>query len=1307
MQKNSLKIVLCLGWTVSLLSLAAQKNLSTESNVATLNQAPVSHIVSANNEPLPLQLKKAEYNPSKQFLPYYTVTKETNLNQSAEAVLTDIVVKPVSPEYASILKNVFDKYLTTDFQLQEVTGISGNTRFNNYQLIPFRRTAAGTYEELVKYAVNWRFVNNRMPNILNAVNTKTASVLATGNWYKIGLSKTGVYKLDRAFLQNMGIDVTNLNPKNIRIYGNGGSMLPYKNNKFRYDDLEENAIEVVGENDNTFDNTDYVLFYAKGFENWRHQSSAPGLHFDYSTNYDSDSAYYFINVDLGLGKRINTVPASTNLSHNKSTSSFDYYNFHETNTTNFLKSGRDFVGEYFDINGTYSFNFQDGNFVIGDSVKVFTSLVARANNILVEFNVNSNGFSKSEQILGPNLNYSLADYGSPGSIYLKYLNTTSSNINVSINKTSGAGTVGWLDKVIVNARRNLVFNTTQFNFRDERVAAPGNICEYNLITNNSNGTLRVWNVSDYILPFSQSFVSNASNLTFKTPNDSLLEFVIFNENTCYTPKYMGKVANQNLHAITKADYIIVCPPAFTSLAQRLANLHQANEQMSYAVVTTDQVYNEFGSGRRSAIAIRDFARMVYTRSLNDPDKLKYLLLMGDGSYYVKEWYKNGNTSVIPTYQTKNFLSITLSTVSDDFYGMLDATEGPDENDDNISMGLMDIGVGRLPAKTFDEANGMVNKIETYYKKNTTLNPNSLDKNDQPQGEWRQTLTFLADDEDNSEHMRQANDFAGLIEQNHPQYNIEKIFLDSYQQISTPGGQRYPDAYNDMQNSIQKGTLLFNYTGHGGEVGLTAERLIDIPTINSWKNRDKLPLFVTGTCEFSRYDDPDRTSAGELCVLNPNGGAVSMITTVRIAFSTVNAAFNQKLLENMFAKNQDGSFPTIGDVVRKTKAYTGSNPLNMNFHLLGDPALTLAYPRQSTRTTFVNNKNVSIASDTISGLEKVTVKAFVSDTLGNKLGNFNGVVYITVFDKPQKVVCLLNDQSSIVGGGPFNFFQQRSVLFKGKSSVKNGDFEFSFIVPKDVNTAYGIGKISYYAYNLNEDAGGYSNKIIVGGFDNNAIPDNVGPSLKLYMNDKNFVNGGTTDENPNMIADLFDESGFNVSGNGIGHEMTAVLDENTSKPVVLNDYYEAGLDNYRTGTIRYPFKNLKPGNHTLTLKVWDIQNNSANATTDFVVAESAEMALNHVLNYPNPFANRTKFFFEHNQSGASLNVNIQIYTVSGKLAKTISQTVKAETFRPDGIEWDGKDDYGDKLAKGVYIYKLQISDEKNKKAEKIEKLVILN
>lgn len=1295
----------------------AQKSVekNTDLSVATNNSPVASNIIQSSNELLPITLKNAAYNPAKAFLPYYTIQKETPSGQIAIPVLNIKRVAPVNGTYSTLLKKNFDRFLSSEFSLTDVSGFSGSAFLNTYQLVPFRKTMSGSYEELLDYSITWKLTSGTQRLATPSSAFKSNSILATGTWYKIGLTKSGVYKLDKNFLTAMGVNISSINPKNIRIYGNGGTSLPLKNNGFRYDDLEENTIEVIGESDNTFDNGDYVLFYATGSDNWKHKPLSSELHYEFVTNYGSDSSFYFVNFDLGPGKRFNssnTLGASLNLSHNRSSNSYDFFDYHELNTTNFLKSGREFFGEYFDINNSYSFNFQSPNLVLNDTARVYTSMIARSNNLMVDFTLNSNGFVKSDQILGPNLNFSLADYGSAGTLFLKYLNNNANNISASITKTSGSGTVGWLDKVIVNARRNLVFNGSQFNFRDERIIGSGNICEYTL-TNNSTSTVKIWNVTNRTNPVLQTYNANGNILNFKASSDSLIEYVLFSDASALVPKYIGTVANQNLHSIAFADYVIVCPPQFLALAQRLAKVHQLNEGLTYAIATTTQIYNEFSSGRTENTAIRDFARMIYSRSINGPDKLKYLLLMGDGSFRTKEWYLSNNTSLVPVYQTKNSLSITNSVVSDDFFGMMDANEGPDENDDNISMGVMDVGVGRFPAKSFQEAEAIVNKIELYYRKNPNFNPAATtiyNKNEgipYPQGDWRQVLTFVADDEDNSEHMRQADDFARSIEEAHPQYNIEKIFLDAYQQISTPGGQRYPDAYTEMQNRIQKGTLVYNYTGHGGEVGLTAERFVDIPTINGWNNIDKLPLFITGTCEFSRYDDPDRTSAGELCVLNHQGGAVSMITTVRIAFSTINASFNQKLIDFLYTKNQDGTMPALGDVIRKTKAYAGSNPLNMNFHLLGDPALVLAYPKFETRTNQVNNTNVTLTKDTISGLEKVTVKGYVSDSMGNKLGNFNGIIYPTVYDKSQQIVCLLNDQTSIINGGPFRFNQRKSVLYRGKARVNNGDFEFSFIVPKDVNTAYGLGKISYYAHNGQEDAGGFCDSVVIGGFNNNAVADADGPSIKLFMNDKRFVNGGTTDENPIMLAELFDVSGFNISGNGIGHEMTAILDENTSKPVILNDYYEASLDDYQSGGIRYPFKSLSSGQHKLSLKVWDIQNNSSTTSVDFVVAEKAEMALNHVLNYPNPFSTRTKFFFEHNQANTSLDVNIQIFTVSGKLAKTIKQTVKGDSFRPEGIEWDGRDDYGDKLAKGVYIYKVQISDNQNKKAEKIEKLVILN
>jgi hypothetical protein len=402
-------------------------------------------------------------------------------------------------------------------------------------------------------------------------------------------------------------------------------------------------------------------------------------------------------------------------------------------------------------------------------------------------------------------------------------------------------------------------------------------------------------------------------------------------------------------------------------------------------------------------------------------------------------------------------------------------------------------------------------------------------------------------------------------------------------------------------------------------------------------------------------------------------------------------------------------PALGDMVRLTKVKSGIQFYFLNFHLLGDPALRLAYPQEKVYTTQINNKIITPTTyDTISALSKVTVKGYIGNKSGIKLNTFNGVLYPTVFDKEQLITCLGNDPSSLIGGTiPFVFYLQKNIIYKGKVEVVNGDFSFSFIVPKDITYNFDLGKLSYYAHNGIIDAGGYNKNFYVGGSSTSVLPDNAGPNIGLYLNDKKFVSGGTTNDKPHLYAEVSDSSGINTVGTGIGHDVTAILDENSSKPIVLNDYYEANLNSYQSGKIKYPFDQLSEGNHRLSLKVWDVQNNSNTAYTDFVVAPSAEMALTHVLNYPNPFTTRTKFFFENNQCCQTLKVIIQIFTISGKVVKTIDQTLTNEGFRSDGIDWDGKDDFGDKLAKGVYVYKLSVTGTDNKKAEKIEKLVILN
>jgi len=1288
----------------------AQKTVSLKSSENSVSFAtPVSNITkttTADSALLKLELKNALYDQQKNNFPYYLISKKTGYTQTASPKLIIKKTKLVTGNAALIIKKQFTKFITNAFQIIETPSLSRNENLNHYKLYPFRLNDRGEPEELTEYEITWQITNNNN-RLSSSIPFKNNSILANGTWYKIGLTKTGIYKMDRNFFSSMGVNVASLDPKKIRVYGNGGSAIPELNSAFRYDDLEENAIQVVGESDGVFDNTDYVLFYATDVSGWRKSDSGSAFKFTRDRNYYSDTSFYFINVDLGNGKRVVTQTSST-LPANKSTASYDYYNYHELEAVNFIKSGRQFFGEYFDITNSYSFPFNDGSFVTGDTLIAQISVAGRGLTQTV-FSISGNGVNGSISTNGVNINSYLDPYADVQTATLSALNNNPASISLDITKQT-PGNVGWMDYLIVNARRNLVASK-QFQFRDTRVSGAGNICNYN-INNPSGLNLKIWNVTDPINPFIQDFSTSGSSVSFSASADSIIEYAVAPSNDYYTPAFVGQVANQNLHALQQADYVIVTPPQFESYAQRLATLHQQEEGFSYVIASTEKIYNEFGSGKPEATAIRDFIRMLYVRNAGSGKQPRYVLLMGDGSYDNKNRSLLNNSNVIPTYQSPYSLSLLQSTATDDFYGLMDANEGVNAE----GIGAMDIGIGRFTCKSASEINAVVNKIENYYRKDQSFSitsnevTNCTTSAESPMGDWRNWLLFMGDDEDQATHMSQANSLAIQVQANYPLFNIDKIYLDAYQRFSTPGGHRYPDAEEDMNRRVRKGCLLFNYTGHGGEVGLTAERVLDVEMINSWDNFNKLPLFVTATCEFSRYDDPGRTSAGEFCLLNPKGGTIGLLTTCRLAFSSTNFVLNAVLFNYAFKKLPDGTQPSLGDIIRETKANLNQSIYYANFHLLGDPALKLAYPEQKVFTSKINTNTVSItSSDTLGALAKITVSGFVADTMGNKLNNFNGVVYPTVFDKEQDVSGLLNDPSSYEStpGNPFKFKLQKNILYRGKAEVKNGDFSFTFMVPKDISFAYGPGKITYYATNGTTDAGGYYKNVVVGGGSKNTLPDNEGPQVQLYLNDKNFVNGGTTNEEPVLYANLTDSSGINTLGTGIGHDISVVLDQNSTKPVILNDFYEAALNSYQSGRVRYPFDELSEGTHNLTFKVWDIQNNSNVVGIDFVVAKSAELALNHVLNYPNPFTSSTKFFFEHNQACNPLKVTVQVFTISGKLVKTIQRSVTCEGFRPEGIEWDGKDDYGDKLARGVYIYKIGILNTDNKKAEKTEKLVILN
>ena len=1075
------------------------------------------------------------------------------------------------------------------------------------------------------------------------------SVLATGEWYKIAVDHSALYKLSYRFLRDKGLDIDNIDPRTISIFGNGGGMLPFKNSESRPDDLSENSIYIQGEGDGKFDKGDYILFYGSGPHQWKF--NAGDSVFNHENHQFSDTTYYYLRLGGSSGKRI----ANSNVTavNPVSVTSFSDYNYHEVDNVNLLKSGAVWLGEVFDIEDVHTFNFAFPNIVPGSEGYVTCSL-ATASRV-----------ESSYTLSGPGKQLTITAASAPGGYGTLYATDNGASmlikpsgntipVTVKYNKPpSYSSARGWLDYIEVNARRRLIMTGTQMHFRD--IESAGNaFARFTL--SGANASTAIWEITDEINPVRMMTSLNGSDMSFSNTADVIRQYVAVRE---YDSSFhwSGTVANQDLHASESHDYIIIAHPKFTEAADRLKSIHQARG-LKVLLTTPQAIYNEFSSGSQDIVAIRDFIRMVYGRSSSAQDRLKFVAFIGDGSYDNK-FRLGGNTNFIPTYESPESYHPAYSFVTDDFYCVLDSGEGLLAQNE-----LMDIGIGRMPVQTADQARKIVDKIERY------LSSVSL-------GDWRNRICFVADDEDHNLHMGDADELTQMVDTLAPEYNIEKIFIDAYQQQSTPGGERYPEAREGIRRQVERGVLILNYTGHGGEVGWAHERILTMDDINSWTNENSLPLFVTATCEFSRWDDPQRSAGGEVVLLNPEGGGIALLTTVRIVFSSGNMALSTAFYQEIF-ENVNGELPYLGEVYRDVKnKVPGTN--TRNFTLLGDPALKLAYPLYNIVTDSVNGKDVAVP-DTVRALGLAEIKGHFEDGQGNKLTSFNGTVYPTVFDKEVVVSTLNNDDE-----GVFNFRLQNKKLFKGKAEVKNGEFKFSFIVPKDISYNYGNGRLSYYGENQVDDANGYGTSIIVGGTDNNAPDDKTGPSIELYMNDETFIYGGITDENPILLARISDEHGINMTGTGIGHDIMAILDGESDDAIVLNDYYSAVINSYQEGEVNYPFRNLSPGPHKLTFKVWDVYNNSSEATLEFVVQDYSDIKIDRVLNYPNPFTTNTSFWFEHNQPGTVLDVRIQIFTISGKIVKTIDQVIESTGYNQNvknPNSRNGRDENGDKHGRGV-------------------------
>ncbi|QYJ68524.1 type IX secretion system sortase PorU [Flavobacterium litorale] len=1142
----------------------------------------------------------------------------------------------------------------------------------------YKRVKSFTYS----YSYGAQSRNVQTPNNFTSISN---SVLSSGAWYRFYVKKSGIYKVTRGFLRQLGFD-TNTDPRNIKIYGNGGRMLPLLNEVEYPADLAENAIQFIGEEDGQFDSNDYILFYAEGVDNWNTDSKT-------HNNLFADRSYYYVTSSGGAGKRITTMPEPV-AAPDVTTSTFDEYVYHEEDLISIARLGRKWHGEQFNIENDQEFDFEIPDIVPTEA----TIMVSAAANSInpTSMSVTVNGQDLGSLNFQPKGQY---DFGYDGYLSATFTpNNEDITVALDYNNSGVPTSNAWLDYIIIKAKRSLRGTNDQFRFTYDDAANNIGVIQYDFT--NASSIDAVWDITD-IYNTTQVAVNNASQFSFKATMGEARKYIAVVSSDYYTPtrESNARVANQNLKGtifnneqgqFEDIDYLIVTPEFLQSQAESLANIHRAQSDLNVKVITLDKIYQEFSSGKQDIGAIRNFVKYIYNNASSEENRIKYVNLFGDASFDFKDRIPN-NTNIVPIYHDfdpsnvgRSNYSIVTTYVSDDFFVMMDEGEG-------AGTGAADVAAGRMLVSTTRQAEEMVNKIAEYLS-------------EESYGRWRNEYLIISDDADESSDASFVPEQEGLVAEileNRPFINMRKVYIDSYVQQASSGGERYPDAKEQIIRSINFGTLVVNYLGHGSENGIASERLLEAADAQAFTNRFKYPLFITATCDLTKFDNPYRTTAGEEIYWNPKGGAIAMMTTTRAIFITAAISFNTQLASRLYAFN-GGEYPSMAEALRLAKSNQETYRL---IAFVGDPALKLAVPGPNVELTAINNVPVADVTQPLRSLEYVELSGNVTTEGGTPITSYNGELEVTVFDKDIQRETLNND-NILTTTTEFNTLGE--TIFRGSATVTNGQFTFGFVVPRDIRIPVGAGRVSFYTKrnNLLQDQTGYSNDVQIGGINPNAAEDSTAPTVRLYMNDESFVSGGITNDSPIMLAFLADEHGINTAS-GIGHDIIGILDGDETNPFLMNDYYEANADDHTRGQVRFPFADLEEGLHTLTFKAWDVYNNLVTADIQFVVAGSDALELERVLNYPNPFTSYTEFWFNHNRPFEPLDVQVQVFTVTGKVVKTINRTIITDGFLSREITWDGRDDFGDKIGKGVYIYKLTVrSSATNKTAHKYEKLVLL-
>ncbi|NOY05151.1 MAG: type IX secretion system sortase PorU [Chlorobi bacterium] len=1225
---------------------------------------PVPGMKKVGDEFVPFWQEGDRYRSSTSFLPV-AIAEILNPGQAGNLYIAQVRLYPYQWNAATRSLRVYDHVVVRiDFGPQ--SGTFATTPDGELPLFPAKTLLNP------KQARKWTIARTERPK------TGTTVSMESGDWYKLSINQDGVYKLDANWFAQNGISIGNVDPRTIQLFGSGGRELPDDINLPRPDPLQEIAIEVIGEEDGRFDQNDYVLFYGKGLTGWNYD---PGKKtYRHYIHRFAKTNSYLLTFGQTQGKRIEAVQGPSEPNPYRPPF-FTWMEFDEQETVNFLHSGRQWFGPKITAGGTQVITRLLEGLVENQPITYRMVLVGRAQ----DQTTNSFSLADGGVVLGVvpmptvDLGTDQSDIAaiSPVQTFTRAGSLPDRRSNLRITYTASdpdRNEGGYVDWVEWHYAHDFIARGDKLSFTGVDTSA---VIEY-VINNFSTSDVRVYDITKHasVRRISNAVVSGGTvRFQEQAQQGTPSWFFVVASNAYLAPSAVQKVDNSNLLGASGAKALVIAPKVFFKEAERLAEYRNTSKDpISAMAVKLESIYNEFNEGLPDPAAIRNFLSYAFQNWQVPP---QYVTLLGDGHFD----YLGKTTSEpirIPVWESENSTHLIYSYTSDDFFAKIVGNDP-----------YVDVAIGRITAQTVEEARESVDKI-IHYETGQDYSP------------WRGRVTFVADDgltsngDDGALHTSQAEDLANNIP---PEFLQDKIYIVDYNTVISSQGRRKPDANKAIIESINNGTLVINYTGHGSEEVWAHERVFTISgSIPQLHNKNRFTFLVAATCTFGLYDRPDDRSGAEIMLLAPDMGLIGGVSSPRVVYSNENYVFNQIYLENLLRKGReaDGRARRSGDALFATKQVLTNRVGFEKFYHLGDPAVRLLIPPYQATIDRILIDGVEIVdSIQIKARSRLTIEASVRDAQNTLLENFEGQAETSLFDADRNV--------PVEEWGTFSYVLPGGLLYRGLSSIKQGRFSVDFIVPKDISYSNSNGRLSIYFTDNEYDGIGFNRDFTVGGTDTTSRNDNTGPDIFIYLDTRDFRPGDLVNENANLIVDLYDDIGINTTGNGIGHSIEAWLDD-SDESFILNDYYRGKLDSFQEGTVEYMLSNLTPGRHTLRVRAWDVENNSSYAETDFLVAESSNLTVLNVYNYPNPMSRETNFTFQHNQSGA-IEVEIRIYTVTGRLIRILREPVVEKKFVT--IPWDGTDEDGDVIANGVYFYRLKVKAlEEGRTTETLGKLSIV-